>query len=110
MRTPKNTQKKPTASTIPAIQPRAPWRVYSVEALANFRLKVRFVDGTEGIVDLSKLVLAPSAGALAVLSEPTLFEQAFVEDGVVTWPGEIELAPDTMYDRIRQSSSPVIYE
>lgn len=108
MRTPKNTHKNPTAPSSPAIQP--PWRVYSVEALANFRLKVRFVDGTEGIVDLSKLVLAPSAGALAALAEPSLFEQVFVEDGAVTWPGEIDLAPEAMYDRIKQSSSPVIYE
>lgn len=87
-----------------------PWDVVSVEALPNFCLKVRFVDGTEGLVDLSKLVVSPGAGVFAALADPALFDQVFVEYGAVTWPGEIDLAPDAMYDRIKQSSSPVIYE
>jgi hypothetical protein len=80
-----------------------PWRVVSVQALSDFRLYVRFVDGTQGSVDLSSLVHSSNAGVLAVLADPVLFGQVFVERGAVTWPGEIDLAPDAMYAQIRQS-------
>jgi hypothetical protein len=39
----------------------------------------------------------------AALAEPTKFAQAYVEYGAVTWPGEIDLAPDAMYQSIKQN-------
>jgi hypothetical protein len=79
-----------------------PWRVIAVQALPNFRLGVHFVDGTQGITDLSHWVHAPNAGVFAPLADPVLFEQAFVEHGADTWPGEIDLAPDAMYAQIKR--------
>jgi hypothetical protein len=38
---------------------------------------------------------------LEALRDPTLFARVRVEAGAVTWPGEIDLAPDAMYDEIR---------
>lgn len=87
----------------PPIQPRMPWRVVSVEPLPNFGLRVQFVDGTEGTVDLGALVHSPDAGVFAALADPALFAQVFVEHGAVTWPGEIDLAPDAMYAEIRKA-------
>ena len=78
-----------------------PWRVADVRALPNYALAVRFADGTEGEVDLSRLVHGLNAGIFAALRDPALFAQAAVEDGVVTWPSELDLAPDAMYDAIR---------
>ena len=88
---------------MPAIRPASPWRVSSVEALPGCRISVRFLDGTEGIVDLSRLIHSPSAGVFATLSDPSVFAQVGVEYGVVTWPGEIDLAPDAMYREIKAS-------
>jgi hypothetical protein len=31
-----------------------------------------------------------------------VFEQAYLDLGMVTWPGEIDLAPDAMYREIKQ--------
>ena len=90
-------------SEAPAIRPASPWRVASVEALPGYRISVRFLDGAEGIVDLSRLVHSPSAGVFAKLSDSSLFAQADVEYGVLTWPGEIDLAPDAMYREIKAS-------
>lgn len=78
-----------------------PWSVAEVRAHPNYALIVRFADGTEGQVDLRRLVLGPHAGIFAALRDPVLFAQAAVEDGAVTWPGELDLAPDAMYDEIR---------
>ena len=90
-------------SKAPAIRPASPWRVASVEALPRYRISVRLLDGTDGIVDLSRLVHSPSAGVFAKLSDPTVFAQVDVELGVVTWPGEVDLAPDAMYREIKAS-------
>jgi hypothetical protein len=35
------------------------------------------------------------------LRDTSLFSQASIHLGVVEWPGEIDLAPDAMYDEIR---------
>jgi hypothetical protein len=67
---------------------------------------VRFVDGTQGVIDLSHLVRASNAGVFAALADPALFQQVFVEYGAVTWPGEIDLAPDAMYAQIRRLKQP----
>jgi ABC-type cobalamin/Fe3+-siderophores transport system ATPase subunit len=36
------------------------------------------------------------------LRDPVLFAQADVEYGAVGWPGEVDLAPDAMYDEIKK--------
>jgi hypothetical protein len=85
-----------------------PWRVVAVAALPDFRLHVRFLDGTDGTVDLTALVQSPSAGVFAALVDPSFFDQVFVEHGAVTWPGEIDLAPDAMYAEIKKAGTWVL--
>jgi CubicO group peptidase (beta-lactamase class C family) len=75
--------------------------VTDVRALPGYRLWVRFVDGTEGEVDVSNLVLPPTAGVFAPLRDPARFAEAHVDDGAVTWPCGLDLARDAMYDEIR---------
>lgn len=77
------------------------WRVVAVTVMPAYRLDVRFLDGTTGIVDMSALVNSDSAGVFASLRKPEAFETAYVEHGAVTWPGEIDLAPDALYAVIK---------
>ena len=84
----------------PPIVPRAPWRVAEVEALPGWRLRVRHNDGVAGTVDLSGMIHSARAGVFAVLRDVSVFEQVFLDLGAVTWPGEIDLAPDAMHDEI----------
>jgi hypothetical protein len=69
--------------------------------MSAYRLDVHFRDGTSGIVDMSALVNSDSAGVFACLREPAVFGAAHVEHGAVTWPGEIDLAPDALYAVIK---------
>lgn len=103
MRTQSATQQDSPFAVTPPIQPRKSWRVAAVEALPGFRLYVRFMDGTEGTVHLAAFIQSPSAGVFASLANPALFEEVFVEHGAVTWPGNIDLAPDAMYAEIKKS-------
>lgn len=95
-------QAESTQNSTPGVIPCAPWRVTEVSTLPGYCLLVRFVDGTTGEVDLSRLVISDKAGIFAALRDPGLFARAYVEYGVVMWPGEIDLAPDAMYDEIKK--------
>lgn len=92
--------KDSAAEIVPPVVPAAPWRVIAVTALPDCRLEVKFVDGLEGIVDMKALVHSEQAGVFAALRDAGVFARAFVECGVVTWPGELDLAPDAMHDEI----------
>jgi len=80
-----------------------PWRVVVVEPLEGFRLFVRFIDDLEGTVDMAGLVQSPTAGVFAQLADISLFRKVFVEHGAVTWPGELDLAPDAMHAEIQKT-------
>jgi hypothetical protein len=76
--------------------------------LPEYRLSVEFMDGLKGIVDLHALITSPQAGVFARLRDRVLFEQVHLAYGAVTWPGEIDLAPDAMYDEIKRNGRWVI--
>jgi hypothetical protein len=64
-------------------------------------LEVEFIDGTCGVVEMSRRVTSDQAGVFAILKDVNLFNQVYLEHGVATWPGEIDLAPDAMHDEIK---------
>jgi len=61
------------------------------------------MDGTQGQVDLSVRVHAADGGVFNALADTDEFEKVFVQYGAVTWPCGVDLAPDAMYDSIRQT-------
>ncbi len=57
---------------------------------------------------MSGLVFSETAGVFAALRDETVFRRVFLEYGAVTWPGEIDLAPDAMYEEIQKSGTWVL--
>ena len=108
MRTDAGSKEDCSVKIVPELAPKAPWRVASVNHLPGFRLSVRFNDGKEGTVDMSGLVNSPNAGVFAVLKDEELFSKVTLHYGAVTWPGELDLAPDAMYEAICRSGKYVI--
>jgi hypothetical protein len=104
MRAESSAHEDSSAALIGKVAPRSPWRVTEVEALPGFRLQVAFADGLTGMVDMSRLVHSPEARVFAVLADPSLFAQIRLEYGAVTWPGELDLAPDAMHTAIQEHS------
>lgn len=88
----------------PDIRHSVPWRVNSVEVRPGFRLHVTFVDGTAGEVDLEPFLARPEGGlgVFSPLRDPEVFARARVVLGAVEWPGGPDLAPDAMYDAVRE--------
>lgn len=102
MHTQSNAREYPSTVLAPEPTPRSPWRVVSLEALPELRLRVTFADGLSGLVDISGLVKSPNAGVFAVLADPEKFAQARIEYGAVAWPGNLDLAPDAMHSEIQK--------
>jgi hypothetical protein len=73
--------------------------VVSVRPLGHLRLAVRFADGLSGEVEFRDSFLY---GVFETLKDPDLFAQVRCDHGFVEWPGELDLAPDAMYDAIKQ--------
>lgn len=69
--------------------------VVAVQPLQRRHLRLRFADGREGIVDVGALV--DLDGVLSPLGDPDRFREVRVEFGTAAWPGDIDLAPETLY-------------
>ena len=76
------------------------WSVASVKPVPPLSLVVQFADGTEGRVRFEESHLN---GVFKALKDPSVFAQVRVESGVVSWPGDIDLAPDAMYREIKRA-------
>jgi len=84
----------------------AAWSIVRFNVLANYKIEVSFADGTSGVADLApRLSQGPLGDGFDVLCDQTVFAKAFLEHGALTWPGGIDLAPDAMYQRIRESGT-----
>jgi hypothetical protein len=70
----------------------------SVETLPNHRLKLRYHNGVEGVVDLSGELGKPM---FKPWDDPEFFKKVRIGDfGQPEWPGEIDLCPDALYMEI----------
>lgn len=81
---------------------RTPWKVTKVQAMQNYRLQVEFADGTQGLVDMQRF-LSRECGVFKALRESSVFMQAYIDHGAVTWPGELDLAPDRMHEELQNT-------
>lgn len=91
-----------TPALTPPIVCNHPDDVAEVRAERNYRLSVKFFDGTAGTVDMSELIHSPNAGVFASLADPARFAEVRIELGAVSWPCGPDLAPDAMYAALRQ--------
>lgn len=76
-------------------------KIIFVEALAGYRIKVRFEDGLEGVVDLSDMV---GKGVFQSWNDPQHFAQASIDPTThtVCWPGGIDLCADSLHQEIAE--------
>ncbi len=65
---------------------------------ADFTLELEYANGERRIFDATPLL---SIKPWTPLSNWSTFRLAQVEYGTVTWPGDLDIAPETLYDRSR---------
>ena len=69
-------------------------RVASIQPEANYRLRILFTNGEQGVYDCSHLL---DFGVFRELREPGYFRKVTVSNGTVSWPNEQDICPDTLY-------------
>jgi hypothetical protein len=74
--------------------------VVKVQIIRHLEISVTFADGLSG-----RVLMQPSHlyGVFQRLQNPDFFGQINVTNGYVSWPGEIDLAPDAMYEAIKKN-------
>jgi hypothetical protein len=70
-------------------------RVVSVDTLDGYKLNILFNNGERKVFDVSPYL---SKGLFARLRDPELFKQAYVAYDTVCWPGNLDIAPETLFD------------
>ncbi len=80
--------------------------VINVKCKNDYMLQLTFDDGKSGILDCS--VFIAKGGVFSILKDPSVFRQVKInkELGVVTWDGEIDIAPETAYTMATGTSLP----
>ena len=64
----------------------------------DFTLELWFDTGDHRMFDVRPYL---NRGVFTRLQDPALFRQAFVALDTVCWPGNIDIAPETLFDRSR---------
>jgi hypothetical protein len=75
-----------------------PYEITDFRILRHGVLRLTFSDGLEGEVDMRERLWGP---VFERVRTPAGFREAFLEDGAICWPGEVDFAPDTLYERVR---------
>jgi hypothetical protein len=69
-------------------------RVKNVVPIEDYKLKIQFNNGEEGVYDCIHLL---DFGVFKELKDINYFKQAKALDGTVVWPHEQDICPDTLY-------------
>jgi hypothetical protein len=79
--------------------------VTEAKYIEGYMLEVAFEDGNRGIIDFSDY---PSRGGVFSQFKNMDFFKSFVVSqdlGTIVWGNEIDIAPETLYEKCQQSSA-----
>jgi Protein of unknown function (DUF2442) len=92
-------------SALGFVEMRSTPQLLEARALEGHRVHVRFEDGTTAEVDLSDLL--EQGGVFEPLFEREFFARlkANREAGTIVWPNGADIAPESLYERARRTST-----
>jgi len=69
-------------------------RIKQAVPVGGYRLRLTLTDGSTLERDVEKLLVGPVFESIR--QDPGLFRQVRVEQGTLTWPGDVDLCPDVL--------------
>ncbi len=73
--------------------------IVHIEYRGGYVYLLRFDDGLEGEIDFSEyLTRGP---VFESLRDPGFFQTALIDAGTIAWPNGVDIAPETLYDKIQ---------
>jgi hypothetical protein len=76
--------------------------VIAAEYRGDYRIHLTFNDGLASIVDFAQWLEGP---VFQPLKDPPYFRRFFIEGGTVVWPNGADIAPETLYERVKSSEA-----
>ncbi len=75
-------------------------RVVAAKHAGNYKIWLRFADGLEGTIDVSDVLWGP---VFEPLKDVTEFAKLYAdpECRTVVWPNGADLAPESLYERLK---------
>mgnify|MGYP006445661801 CR=1 FL=1 len=78
-----------------------------VRAFPNYRIWIRYADGSEGEVDVSHLA---GKGVFTLWDEEEAWKNVCIaDDGAIRWSDEVELCPDATYLKLTEQSPEEVF-
>lgn len=74
--------------------------IVEAKPVGGHRLYLRFNDGVQGEIEVAQIV--PFEGVFAAFTDQRFFQQVYVDTdwGTVCWPGNLDLAPEPLWERV----------
>jgi hypothetical protein len=91
----------PDGNAITLLPDHRQWAARNVIPDYPARIIVQFGDGTVRTIDLSHLIDGPNAGVFENLRDESFFRRVRALDGTVSWPGEIDLDSEALWEGSR---------
>jgi hypothetical protein len=71
------------------------WDIIDFSLLDGYKIRLTFTTGETGVVDLKPYTTR--GGVFSRFIDIDYFRSVYVDSGVLTWPGGVDIAPETVY-------------
>jgi hypothetical protein len=75
--------------------------VVNAEILEEYKIEVKFNDGTEGIIDFQNIIEDDNREIIRELLDKNKFQTARVEYDTLVWENGVDFAPEYLYERVK---------
>lgn len=75
-------------------------KIEKAEYCGDYRFYIEYDDQVKSEIDLSDYL--EKGPIFYPLKDPNFFKQAKVESGTLVWPNEADIAPETLYKKVKQ--------